>query len=380
MPGMPKEKTATDLTGAPDAKLALGTDPRLVAALGPELSARDLEIWAGMPASRRMKALQRIGALDRYFAEAPDVAAKAAAIEAGVTLSRFYQMARAWAVKRSLSNLGTYALVVKPRAGLKPFQISALEAVVGDVIGAKANQTDSIAALARKLGKASNLKPDEVPSKNTLRGFIEREQRRRRDAKLAGTEVLFDLSATSLHRCNGQPHVAFFLIDGGTGLILGHAIGVAEESAAGYRDAAHASLNLILPVLRGRAIWSKEFKRAQMVTGADVPELVTMIARIGGEMDGVCPTLTEEDRQGRYIREHLGLRLSSVRLLPAQTIPDEASAVEIKGVELDTTTAFARTSVAVVEHNAAVLAALDLKGDVNPPDELIKFLNTIAAI
>ena len=100
-----------------------------------------------------MKALQRIEALDRYFAEAPELAAKAAAIKAGVTLSRFYQMARGWAVKRSLSNLGTYALVVKPRAGLKPSQIGALEAVVGNVIGAEANQTDSIAALARKLGE-----------------------------------------------------------------------------------------------------------------------------------------------------------------------------------------------------------------------------------
>jgi hypothetical protein len=379
LPGERNDKDATSGNTATDNALLLDADPRLVAALGTALSLEDLRIWAGMPEPRRVTALQRIKVLDQYCAEPGEITAQRAAMDAGVTLSRFYQMARIWPEKRLLSSLGTYALVTKPRAGLKPHQKSALQAVVKQVVEAEANQGDSIAALARKLGQASKLPADDVPSKNTLRVFIESEQRRLRETSLAGREILFDLSATSLPRGDGLPHVVFLVIDGGTSLILGHAIGLAEESAAGYRTAAGVCLSHIPAVLQGKNIWSEKMERSRIVPGADASDIGAISSKIALRMGDVSPKLTAVDAQGEYIRHHLGLRLGYVRLFPSRTILTEASANEIKGVELDTATAFARVSVAVAEHNATLVEALELDGDADPPGELMRLLEMMAA-
>lgn len=362
---------------ATSAELPFDADPRLVALLGTALSSEELNVWAGMPEPRRLKALQRIKALDRYCDEGSEITAKQAAIEAGVTLNRFYQMARVWPGNRLLSSVGAYGLVVKPRAGLKPHQNSSLQAVIRQVIEADANQGDSIAALARKLGQASNLPPESLPSKNTLRVFIEIEQRRRRDIRLAGAEVLFDLSATSLRRSDGRPHVAFFVIDGGTSLILGYATGVAERSAAGYSAAASMSLSQITTVPWFGSIWSNGLKRAYIVPGPDEADVATIISRLDEKMGVVSLELDSKGTRGQYIRRHLGLRLGSVRLLPSRTIPATTATGGVNGVELDGVAASSRIAIEVAEHNATILRSLNLKGKDNPPEDLVGLFQSI---
>ncbi|UZK68776.1 hypothetical protein OKW76_12100 [Sphingomonas sp. S1-29] len=370
----------TEATGDnPASELLLDADPRLAKALGRALSLNELKTWAGLPEPRRAKALQRITALDRYRAEGSELSAKQAAMEAGVKLGRFYQMARAWSANRSLESLGAYVSATKPRSSLKPHVNQALMAVVKQVVEAQSNQGNSIATLAKKLGAASNLPAKDVPSANTLRAFIEREQRRRRNTKLAGTQVLFDLSATSLLRDDGRPHVAFLAIDDGTGLILGHAIGLAEESRAGYQAAAQNSLSRILAALRAKTIWSETMERSQIVPGVDAPAIASMSSRIKGEIGGAAPQLTAEDKQGGYIRRHTGLKLGSIRMLPSRTGAAPSAMKMTKGGELNVTDAFARMEVAVTEHNAGLLLKLAIEGDAAPPGKLIRMLEMIAA-
>ena len=374
------KNNATDDETVKSSALHPEPDPRLVAALGPEISLEDLTNWAVMPEYRRMTALKRIEVLDRYWAEGNGFAGPQAAAELGITDGRFYQMARIWREKRSLGGLGTYGLVTKQRAGLKPHQKSALLAVVRQVVEAGADRGDSIAAMARELGQASKLAADDVPSKNTLRVFIENERRRLRDNQLAGTVVLFDLSATSLCRSDGLPHVVFLVIDDGTGLILGHAIGLAEESAAGFRAAASVSLSHIATVLHRRNIWSQRMERFSIVPGADASDIYEISSTITAQMSDVSPVVTAQGAQGRYIRHHLGLRLGSVRLLPSRTITSGTLANDTKGLELDTANAFARVGAAVAEYNATLLAGLELDGDAAPPGELLRILETMATV
>jgi hypothetical protein len=377
LPRKPKETGATGGGIAADPALLLEEDPRLAKALGDAMSPEELKIWVGMPEPRRVKALQRIKALDRYVLKS-EITAALAAEQAGVKLGRFYQMARAWSDKRSLGSLGAYASATKPRVGLKPHQNAALYAAVKRVVTAKANQGDSIAALARKLGEASNLPSEEVPAQNTLRVFIEREKRRLRDASLAGTEIQFDLSATSLRRSDGLYHVVFLVLDGGTGLILGHSVGLSEESALGYGAAAKDSLVRIPAVVGVRNIWADEMKRSQLVPGSDTHRIGAITSQIKIHLGGVAPQLTDEDAQGRYIRHHLGLKLGSVRLNPARTIAAAPAEGAVKGAVIDAVDAFSRIELAVAEHNAALLATLALDGEPDPPGELLHLLEMMA--
>lgn len=380
---MPRKLTKGECTYSNTTTAAvslLDSDPRLIAALGPTLSLEDLKIWAGMPETRRAAALQRIAVLDEYCARINDISAKSAAIKAGVTLGRFYQIARVWPEKRLLSSLGAYALVAKPRAGLKPHQKIALHDVVAQVIKADANQGDSIAELARKLGKASKLSVNDIPSKNTLRSFIEKELRQLRNTGLAGSEIVFDLSATSLRRYDNLPHVVFLAIDAGTGIILGHAIGCAKENALGYKSAASAALKTITEITGRKSIWARKFERCQMAIALDLPDMEKMSAQIKSRTGAMLFESAADVSHGHFIRQHLGLNLGLIRLMPSRTISTRALGNGLKGVVLDAATASARVGIAVEEHNAALISTLGLDGDADPPDELIEMLAMMAAI
>ena len=356
----------------------LEADPRLATALGRVLSTDEIRTWAGMPEAQRVKALQRIKALNGYCAPGSELTARQAAEQAGVKLGRFYQMARGWSERRSLDSLGAYVSATKPRQGLRPEVTNALQAVVARVV--KARDHASIASLAKTLALESGLPPKAVPSQNTLRAFIEREQRRVRDMKLAGAELLFDLSASSLRREDGRPHVVFFVIDNGTRLILGHGQGLGTDSVAGYRAAAADSLRRIARFMPPTKIWADRMQRSQLVPGTDIQSVSEMAAQMKTELGGITPQLTGERKEGVYIREHIGLKLGPIRLAPSRTIaPSKPIGTVADAPGLVSEDAYARVELAVAEHNAELLADIKVEGAAEPPGELIRLLELMAA-
>jgi hypothetical protein len=238
----------------PRAKATLTDDARLALIFGDPVPEEEARIWAAIPPTQRDKALQRIAALDRFCGGEQGLTAKQAAADAGVELGRFYQIVRSWTAERSLANLGAYASATKKRQRLKPEVVNALQSVVARVV--RDNKGASVTRLAQLLADASGLPPDQVPKKNTLRTFVEREQRRVRATRQAGHEVLFDFSAVSLTREDGGLHTAFLLIDRGTGLVLGHAVGEPGDSVGGHGRAARNASARILGGLLPAGIWA----------------------------------------------------------------------------------------------------------------------------
>ena len=364
-------KIANALVEGPIVAASAGLDDLLDGPVGFE----DEIVWAGLNEAQREKTIQRIKALNRYLDPKDDISAKQAAADAGVKLNRFYQLARAWKDERSMRTVGARALPSINRQKLKPAYANALQAVVKSVV-ANAQKSESINSLARKLGKASGLaKP---PVLNTLRKFIEKEQRRQRRETSAGTELLFDLSASSFVGPDGHPYVIFLVIDRATGIILGHSSGSGDNSVAGYQGAAaNARWRMSTPALQ-LSIWSDRFERAQFVPGSDVDELVCIVSQLAAAINRTSIQPTSQGKSGQYIRRHVGLKIGTIRLAPARTFTAAADTQENNGPCLSLDEAFAKTELAVTAYNAEILSSATCNGACSPPATIMQLLGQIA--
>lgn len=354
------------------AKASIGDDERLSRIFGHPVPLEEARIWASIPPSRRDKMLQRVAALDRYCFGEEELTARQAAADGGVELGRFYQLARLWAAERSLSHLGTYASATQPRQRFTPEVVNALQAVVARVV--IADPKAPVTQLAQLLAEASGLPPDKVPGKNTLRTFVEREQRRLRTTRQVGHEVLFDCSATSLSRIDGGLHTVFLVIDEGTGLILGHSIGDFGNSATGYRLAAGNGWGRIRGDLLPSRIWAPSLERSELVPGSDGDAVRRLAATVGRG----APQLTRADDHGRYMRKHLGTKLGPIQLLHGRTAKAEVAAGISTGEALTDAEADARVGLAVVAHNDGVLPKVVANGEPVPPEGLVRLLGAMA--
>lgn len=357
--------------------LQLDLDRRLVELFGECVPPEELKTWAGMPEARRATAIQRMKALDRYCSDGSKLTAAQAAADAGVKLGRFYQMARQWKERRSLGSLGAFASATKSRQKMKPEIANALQSAVVRVVD-NSTEGDSLTSLAKKLAVESGL--PRPPALNTLRAFIEREQRRVRKARLAGNELMFDLAASSLQRNDGSPHVVFLIIDKGTGLILGHAEGSADRSALGYGQAALDALRRLPSLGSNRRLWSESIANSEIVPGIDEEEVFAIAAKLKTELGGFAPQLTGQKKAGSYMRRHLGLHIGTVWLVPPHTFASARPSLQ-KGSSMPLTSedAHARVELAVTEHNAALLVNLSLEGAEAPPTDLVQLLEAMAA-
>ncbi|MBC3940611.1 hypothetical protein [Sphingomonas albertensis] len=362
----------------PDMRItAIPVDYRLSKVLGRDVAPEEIAIWTDMPPARRAKALQRIAALDRYCGGEEGLTAKQAAADAGVKLGRFYQMARAWPEARSLRSLGTYAVATQSRERFKPDIVNALQAVVAEVVRDNAIPPASVAKLAQLLGDRSGLPADDLPKKNTLRLYVEREIRRVREARQAGQEILFDCSASSLRRKDGDRHTVFMIIDRGTRLILGRSVGSPAESASGYAAAARDAQRRIGSGSFPGRLWSPQLVNVQLVPGTDMDGVRELMQQVYGETGGSTPQVVGQGTYGRYIREHVGLKLGPIQLLPGRT-GDALGTEGSDALGLDDADALARLDVPIADHNATVLADLSVDGESLPPGELVRLLEPMA--
>lgn len=352
-------------------------DARLVKVFGDEVPSEEIAIWTDMPPARRAKALQRIAALDRYCGGEEGLTAKQAAADAGVELGRFYQMARVWPNERSLRSLGAYAVATRSRERFKPEVVNALQAVVAEVVRDNADPPASVAKLAQLLGERSGLPAGDLPKKNTLRLYVEREIRRVREARQAGQEILFDCAATSLRRKDGDRHTVFMIIDRGTRLILGRSVGSPAESALAYAAAARDAQRRIGSESFPGRLWSPRLVNTQLVPGTDADRVRELMRRVLSESGGTMPQVVGQGTYGRYMREHVGLKLGPIQLLPGRT-GDALGTEGPDALGLDDADALARLDVPIADHNATVLADLSVDGESLPPEELVRLLEPMA--
>lgn len=351
-------------------------DPHLRRVFGDPVPVEELEIWTRMPAAERAKALQRISALDRFCDAEQEITASAAAADAGVKLGRFYQIARRWRERRSLASLGSYASARRPRQRYDTETTNALQAVVARVV--EDNPDASVARLAQLLAEESRLPAKKLPSRNTLRLLVERELRRRVETREAGYEVLFDCSAISFPRVDGLAHTMFVIIDSGTHLILGHAVGDVGDSLSGYRAAASDAMARMPQLSNGRSLWADHLERSQLVPGDDREAITKLANGLETTVGASAPQLLTSDRPyGRYIRKHLGLKLGPIRIIPSRT-GRSVNASEAADRGIDAIDAHARLELEVIAHNAAITADLAIDGAEAPPADLVRLLAGMA--
>jgi hypothetical protein len=363
-------KSADD--GPKRASAGIASERALERVFGDPVPGDELAIWASVPAAKRDKVIQRIVALDRHLAADGGIAAKQSAADAGLTLSRFYQMLRAWGERRSLASVGASASTTRTRQRMDSEVAGAVQAAVVKVVAESSG--DSMAALIRRVSEVAGVKK----APNTLRPFVERELRRLAQRKLAGEEIFFDCVATSLRRSDGTGHVAFLVIDAGTGLIRGHAVGDASASAAGYAAAARNAQDVIFGTLPPSEIWADETRRSQIVPGGDASAIEGLVALARDEAGGIAPQIVRAGSYGRYVRAAVGLKIGPIRLLPARTGTDSPPADWSPAEGLDATDAQARLTLAVTAQNDEVVAALDGLGRNEPSDGIDRLLAAIA--
>lgn len=353
-------------------------DPRLAKVFGDPVPPTELRIWAAMPPSRRDKVLQRVKALDRYCFGNEGLTANQAAADAGLKLGRFYQLARVWPDNRSLASVGTFASATGPRQHYAPDVVNALQAAVNAVVKETADKPMSVAALSRLLGERSGLPPEDLPRTSTLRVIVERELRRVRQAGLAGSEILFDHATTSLPSHDDTWHTVFLVIDRGTRMVLGHAIGDDSDSVRSYGAAASDAFRRITYGFSSAGIWAERLERSQIVPGADGDALAGETARIASEIGGCAPQVVKAGTYGRYAREYLGSKIGPIQLNAVRAV-GKSSGKRNKLTELSSIDARARIELAVVDHNAAMLADFRREGDCDPPGELVRMLEMMAS-
>ena len=348
-----------------------GADP--VFWLGDPLPEKEAAMWAALSQAQRAKAIQRMTALDRWLRSDGAIDARQAASDAGVkSVTRLYEMGKAWRETRSLASLGTFAGAPKTRVGRHDATIrKALASVVS------ADPEGSVRKLALDLEAASAI-TDDPPSHNTFRRYVEEEKRRRQQRSQAGYELMLDCSACTLTPSDTDLLTVFAILDRGTQVILGASLGDIADSRAGYAAAARDAMDRLERGELADLPWVGRMERAEIVVGQDVAawDRVRDEAADAGVGAPLEPS-TRENRFGRYLRPLTGLRIGTVVVMPKHTSGD-ADVGSLVRVPTPTPDHALRLAVEVNDYNAARVG--DLKGGLpdKPPPGLLSLLRFLA--
>lgn len=341
---------------------------------GPRLDAGEAAMWSALSLEHRTKAIRRIDAIERWMASEGTMDVRQAAEAAGVkSVSRMYEMAKAWREKRTLASLGTFAGAPKTRVGRYDGVIRELLASVVD-----ADPEGSVRKLALDLEAASDLPSKDRPSHNTFRRYVEEEKRRRQRSATAGEEIMLDCSACLLTPSETTLFWLFVIIDRRTQAVLGAALGDVRESRLGYASAAADYFRRRDEGLLNGLAWVDEMARAEIVVGLDrecwegvIPKLLA--AGVGGN-----PQLaTREGSFGRYLRPLTGLRIGTLTLLPRYTRGGPES--EMRSFNHRPLIAHReKTNIEVDEYNAAIFRDDGASTLTEPPRGLNLMLDLLA--
>ena len=333
---------------------------------------RERAMWVSLSTAHRSRAIQRMTALDRWSDGSGSVDAAQAAADAGVGLTRFYEMAKAWRNDRSLAALGTFAAAPKSRVGKYDATIRKL---VGEVIDADADA--SVRKLAIDLDSKLRAALDRAgPSHNTLRRYVEEELRRRVRESSAGVDLQLDCCACTLTPSNERLFIAFVILDRATQVVLGADLGALADSRAGYREAALDALRRLDDSQFVRLPWVDSSARAEIVIGDDENAWTEMKKRlVDANLHAGIELSTKPNRFGRYLRPATGLRIGTVVFFPIRTGEDGKTGVRASSSLMEFRE---RLRVEVDEYNAEVMSQIQSPNEVSPPANLRRFLEMIA--
>lgn len=329
--------------------------------------------WFGMTASQRTKAATRLGAFQKW--QLDETRLEDAVSASGLSRSRFYRLAAAWKAAPLLASLGVSTGSGAARERLDPDVINALQAVVKDVV--MLNEGASVSHLVRIMVERSKVDEKNLPGALRLREIVENEKRRVAATGEAGHTVMFDCTAINLPQADGRPHVMFVLVDKGTRLILGAAVGPSADAAAGYARVAadvYAGISNGLKTLP----WAFRTSQIYLTAGIDVAaaeELVLDLRKAGVR---TVQLKRVPRRFGGYFRQVIGERVGRIAITPSRT--EKGTATPDNGdmnpwSELE---AQAAVTQAVEQHNVSVLADMPATSGSRMPDDLEKTLALLA--
>ncbi|HEX8554580.1 MAG TPA: hypothetical protein VF695_07730 [Sphingomonas sp.] len=320
--------------------------------------------------------MQRLKTLERWQDGEGDLPPAQAAADAGVSLNRFFEMAKAWRDDRSLRALGTFA---KSSRRTDPREI-ALQQIVAKVIGKW--PTGSVRQMAMDLGQAFEDAGGGKVGLSMLRRVVEDELRRREVEGQLGNEIQFDCSACSLLRPDDTPYTLFVVLDRGSQLLLGAALGDVSDSPTGYAAAARDALRRIDAGSFEGLPWVDAVARMALVAGLDADRWMSLQSDMAsaGVKAPVQPS-TSPKRFGRYLKPAVGDRLGRLDIWYGRTVPDDARAPKVaeRSLRLEVADADAFLAVQLDEHDADRRAMLPPAPDARLPADVLVALRTLAS-
>lgn len=348
----------------------------LVPFLGEPLPTGEAAMWSSMSTERRAKALRRMEALAKWDDGNGPLTPADAAIVAGVSLNRFFEMAKGWREHRSLAALGTFA-----KSSRRPdAREAALQEIVGEVLGRW--PTGSVRRMAADLGEAWEVKGGKPVGQSMLRRVVEHELRRRDAEGQPGADVQFDCSACSLLRPDGAPHTLFAVVDRGTQLVFGAAVGDVADSRAGYAAASLDALKRLGAGEFDQLPWAPRSLRFELVVGLDADRWIDLRDEMAAS--GVAAPIersTRSSRFGRYLKRSIGDRLGRIDMWYGRTVPqpNKPPKVADRSPRLATADANAFLAAQVDEHRDERRQHFREAAGAVPPVDLIRILEGLAA-
>lgn len=335
----------------------------------------DREAWGVMTPSQRARARDRLAAIVSW--QKGEMKLDEAMKVSDLSRTRFYTVAAEFRAAGTLASLGAFAGAGASRQRLNPEAVNALQAVVAEVVAT--NEGASISELVRLLVEAANVDPAKLPGATRLRGFVEAELRRKRATGQAGHALKLGLSAINLPRADGRPHILFTLLDEGTRLILGAWSGGTTNEAEGYAYAARDAIARIGNRL-SQLQWADRLMRIDVEVGADRERATALRVLLANAEVGANVSLAPT-RYGRYFRQLVGTRIGRVEITPARTESGDASPDNNDMTPWTDEEARAAVVLAVEQHNASVLSAMNAPtGRPVMPEGLEKALGILAAL
>ena len=361
LPSPRAERIVVSRDGAGSGPLA-----ELAQALGRRPDDEEAVAWATMSLANREATLNRIRLLQRWVGDRGELTAASAASQAGLGLSRWYDVAGRWSSgERRLFDIGRYARGHPDRKGVFDATLldelrTAVPRIVAENDGLDGRRVP-VARMVELLVQSIDVGARRLPVFNTLRRMIEQERRRVDTRGQVGTQLGFDMVGSGLLRSDGRQHLIYGVIDRTSRLILGFTLGSIENSVERHGVAAIDALAGISSIGFDGVPWATATRRIDVVPGMDVDAWSLRAQRRKAPVEwGIADG---RKSRGGYFRKavgpHLGrLKLSSVRnAIELRDIAPEAEVFNEDSASL-------RISVEVASHNSAVMAELrELAGE-----------------
>jgi hypothetical protein len=331
--------------------------------------------WAELTVAQRANAAKRLRAFRAW--QSGNQSLNDAVAASGLSLSRFYRLAAAWKATPSLAALGVFRGSGAARERLDPEVIGALQAVVKDVV--MLNDGAPVSQLVRIMVERSGVEEKKLPGALRLREIVENERRRVAATGEAGHTVMFDCSAINLPQADGRPHVMFVLVDKGTRLILGAAVGPSADATDGYARVA-ADVRARTSNDLANVPWSLRASQIYLTAGLDVAAAENIVLNLREAGVRTVQLKRVPRRYGGYFRQVIGDRIGRIAITPART--EQGAATPDNGDMRPWTESEAMAAVAhaVDEHNAGVLQDLPDGAGSRMPDDLDKTLTLLANV